>query len=61
MDGQTFIAYADRLKRQARDPDLIRFLDHAIGLAQKQAPKHGKFDRSSYQREYMREYRKRKK
>lgn len=54
MDGQTFIAYADRLKRSARDSDLIEFLDHAISLAQKHAPTHGKFDRTKYQRELMR-------
>ncbi len=57
MDGQTFIAYADRLKRQARDPEFIKFLDHAVSLAQKQAPTHGKFDRATYQRELMRKRR----
>lgn len=57
MDGPTFIAYADRLRRQARDPDLIRFIDHAVGLVRKYAAKNGKFDRNAYQRDLMRKRR----
>lgn len=57
MDAQSFIAYADKWRRGARDPALIEFLDHAIKLAQAGSSPAGKFDRVTYQRELMRKRR----
>jgi len=33
VDNQSFIAFADWLRRNARDPALIEFLDYAVALA----------------------------
>lgn len=57
MDNGEFVAYADRLRRSSRDMAMIKFLDHAIKLAQDASKAAVKFDRNSYQRNLMRKRR----